>query len=283
MAQTNPTAPVVVGVDWDPSSRDAVSWGADYASASDRPLLLLHSTLWNTVSAPYGLAPPARDFEEPQGSATELMERTLEAVRTAHPEVDVDTLLRTVSPVPALLTAAQQAHLVVVGRRGAGRVLRLLLGEVGTHVATHAACSVAVVRDPNEVGGPAPVVLVGHDGSPAAEAALEFGLAEASRRGWELKVVHAVPSSDPDDIERGRHWLAEAVRRTCAGQPDVPVTLHNVHGHPADIVTAAAATAGLVAVGDRGQGGFAGLRLGSVSQALLQHSDHTVVIVRTTD
>jgi len=281
MTPSNPAAPVVVGVDWDPASIDAVRWAADYAAAAQRPLVLLHATLWNTVNAPYGLAPPPRDFEEPEGSATELMEKTLEAVRTEHPDVDVDTALRTVSPVAALLTASQHAHLVVVGRRrAAGRVLRLLLGEVGTHVATHAATSVVVVRDHHGDGVPAPIVLVGYDGSPAAEAALAFGLDEASRRGWELTVLHAVPSPNPDDIERGRRWLAEAVRRSCAGHPDVAVTLHNVHGHPADTLTAGAATAGLVVVGDRGQGGFAGLRLGSVAQALLQHSDQTIAIIR---
>ena len=73
---------------------------------------------------------------------------------------------RGVSPLAALLEASADAHLVVVGRRGTGRVLRLLAGEVGTHVVTHAACAVAVVRaQTSPAPGSAPLIMVGYDGS----------------------------------------------------------------------------------------------------------------------
>ena len=275
-----PVRPVVVGVGWDPSTDAAVEWAADYAASTSRPLLLLHATLWPTIQAPYGLAPPAHDFEEPEGSGTELLDRRRGQVLATHPGLEVQTRARAVSPVTALLTASKDAHLLAVGRRGVGRMLRLLVGEVGTHVATHASCSVAVVRSQPSPAGSAPAVLVGFDGSPGSEAALDFGFREASRRGWQLTVLHVVRSPEPDDFDEARKWLTEHVSERSLGFPGVTVETRLLQGHPMDALSEAAASAALVAVGHRGRGGFAGLRLGSVAQALLHHTDRSVVIVR---
>ena len=52
-------------------------------------------------------------------------------------------------------------------------------------------------------------------------------------------------------------------------------------GRPADTLMAQAEGATMLVVGNRGRGGFAGLRLGSVSQAIAHHSPCPLVIVRT--
>jgi nucleotide-binding universal stress UspA family protein len=52
-------------------------------------------------------------------------------------------------------------------------------------------------------------------------------------------------------------------------------------GRPADTLMKAATGAAMLVVGNRGRGGFAGLRLGSVSQAIAHHSPCPLVIVRT--
>ena len=67
---------------------------------------------------------------------------------------------------------------------------------MGAQVAAHAQCPVAVIR-----AVPAPTaheVVVGIDGSTAAEAALAFAFDAASRNGWKLVAVHAwdVPAYD---------------------------------------------------------------------------------------
>ena len=279
-ANNVPMRPVVVGVGWDRATDAAVEWAADYAAWTSRSLLLLHASLWPTVQAPYGLAPPAHDFEEPEGSGAELLERTRERVLATRPELDVRSNARAVSPVTALLTASRDAHLLVVGRRGEGRLVGLLAGEVGTHVATHASCSVAVVRSQPPPDASVPVILVGYDGSPTSEAALDFAFREASRREWQLSVLHVVRSAEPDDFDRAEKWLNAHVRERSAAFPEVTVGTSLVQGHPMDAVSEAAASAALVTVGHRGRGGFAGLRLGSVTQALLHHTDRSVVIVR---
>jgi nucleotide-binding universal stress UspA family protein len=195
----------------------------------------------------------------------------------------VQSRARTVSPIAALLTASAEAHLIVVGRRGTGRVLRRLVGEVGAHVATHATCSVAVVRAQPPGTGAADELIVGYDGSPTSAAALDFGLAQASRNGAQLLVVHVVRSDDAEVFSTAEKWLAEAVSDHAADFADVPVRTRVLRGHPMDVMVEAASSAPLVAVGHRGRGGFAGLRLGSVAQSLLHNTGCSVVIVRTND
>jgi nucleotide-binding universal stress UspA family protein len=53
------------------------------------------------------------------------------------------------------------------------------------------------------------------------------------------------------------------------------------HRRPAKALVDRAAEADLVVVGSRGRGGFAGLRLGSVSEQVTRHAQCPVLVVRT--
>ena len=53
-----------------------------------------------------------------------------------------------------------------------------------------------------------------------------------------------------------------------------------VSGVPARELVAASADADLVVVGSRGGGGFARIRLGSVSNQVASHADSPVVVIR---
>ena len=66
-----------------------------------------------------------------------------------------------------------------------------------------------------------------------------------------------------------------------ADHPDVEVRRTLVKGRAADTLMRIADGADMLVVGNRGRGGFAGLRLGSVSQAIAHHSPCPLVIVRT--
>jgi len=67
----------------------------------------------------------------------------------------------------------------------------------------------------------------------------------------------------------------------CANHPEVEVRKIVNKGRAADTLMAAAEGADMLVVGNRGRGGFAGLRLGSVSQSIAHHSPCPLVIVRT--
>ncbi|MFD1661115.1 universal stress protein [Streptomyces caeni] len=77
--------------------------------------------------------------------------------------------------------------------------------------------------------------------------------------------------------------VAEAVERAKAVAPGVEVTGSVVTGEPLTVLEAQSRAAEPVAVGSRSMGGFVGLLLGSVSQAVLHHAHCPVAVVRGED
>jgi nucleotide-binding universal stress UspA family protein len=76
-----------------------------------------------------------------------------------------------------------------------------------------------------------------------------------------------------------RRLVDNALETRLAGEISVPIETLVVRGAPAPVLDEQSKDADLVVVGSRGRGGFAGLRLGSVSQQVAQHSVCRVVIV----
>jgi len=76
--------------------------------------------------------------------------------------------------------------------------------------------------------------------------------------------------------------LAERLAGWQDKHPDLTIERRVVLDRPAQELTALSEGAQLVVVGSRGRGGFAGLLLGSVSQALLRHTACPVAVVRET-
>lgn len=75
--------------------------------------------------------------------------------------------------------------------------------------------------------------------------------------------------------------LAHVAQRVSAEHPELGVHWQFFDGSPAGVLSEASRTASVVALGTRGHGGFAGLLLGSVSQAVLNRSVSPVLVVPT--
>lgn len=134
-------------------------------------------------------------------------------------------------------------------------------------------------------------IVVGVDGSPSAKAALRWALAQAKLTGarvravaaWEFPASYGWGPAFPyvDLATVTGKALSESVAEALGfEQPRVEVLESVVPGHPAQVLIDASAHAGLLVVGSRGHGAFAGTLLGSVSQHCVQHAHCPVVVVR---
>jgi len=140
-------------------------------------------------------------------------------------------------------------------------------------------------------------IVVGVEGSGYARAALIWAIEEAHHRDAVVEVLTCysptyvpaapdlgyVPLDSFDLLSEVEKMQTEVIESAveCANHPEVEVRKIIKKGRAADTLMAAAEGADMLVVGNRGRGGFAGLRLGSVSQSIAHHSPCPLVIVRT--
>jgi nucleotide-binding universal stress UspA family protein len=136
-------------------------------------------------------------------------------------------------------------------------------------------------------------IVVGIDGSPAADAALAHALDEARLRNLPLRVVcaWAVPAIEyagapfaatPDlniEAEHTADAVLEQAVKTIGPAPGVLVETSAVSGHPVNVLLEEAKHASLLVVGSRGRNALASIVLGSVSQGVAHHCPTPLMIV----
>lgn len=284
------TDPVVAGVDGSPASVTAARHAAEAAVARSAPLLLVHGYLhpfrYGIPFDPYAIRLPP-----PSEEATRMLDEVAGGLRDRWPQLTVTVRQAPGGPAAALIDKSRTAQLLVVGSRGHGGFKGLLLGSVSAQVAAHARCPVLVIRPADRPLSAAGPVVVGVDGSAGSAPALQFAADDAAHRGRPLVLTHvwSVDLSDPvrdsyaetEAAERAaaEELLAEAVATVREHHPDLAVEQRLVHAlDPEQVLLRASTEAAVVVVGSRGRGGFTGLLLGSVSQALIHHAQCPVVI-----
>jgi nucleotide-binding universal stress UspA family protein len=147
------TERIVVGVDGSDGARRALEWAAAEARLRGARLVAVHS--WEMP--PLGIS--AGPFDPPmtldpdlmqrvEAGARSVLDRELDAVDVSGLEVDKRAEPR--NPADALLEAAREADLLVVGTRGHGGFTGLLLGSVSQQVSNHAPCPVVIVPHPDK-------------------------------------------------------------------------------------------------------------------------------------
>jgi nucleotide-binding universal stress UspA family protein len=135
-------------------------------------------------------------------------------------------------------------------------------------------------------------IVVGVDGSPHSVAALRWALSEAREHGgaeitallsWQLPFLSMPGAFDRQELEeRYKAYLIKIVSEVVPS-PEVPLATVIAEGDPTESLIAAAKNADLLVLGIRGRSPFAGLMLGSVSQACAAHSACPVVLVKRSD
>lgn len=290
-----PTGCVVVGVDAAQLTDRALDWAADQAALEERQLMLVHGigtplsvgTPWSGVGGP----DPMQVFSDLQAAGRALLARAKTRAITRHPELVVHQAVRPVDPRQALLDVSADAALIVVGSRGRGHVLSVVLGSVSEEVAGRASCPVVVIR-PQHSTEPRHGVLVGTDGTPESLPVLRFAFRYARLRNLPLTVMHTVwdvvaattsphvvPTDEPG-LEPARDLLADSVADLAAQHPEVPVTLEVGRGTPAECLLSVADSMDLVVVGHHERGVLGRFTHGSVAVAVLEHASVAIAVVR---
>ena len=150
---------IIAATDGSESADRAVDFAADLAAKFDARLILMHVVAGTTLIAkPNSFAHPqvelrARARLETTSIAevvTEAAENLLDRVRyraAVRGARHIESEVRAGAAAEAIIAVAEerQADGIVLGRRGHGRLARLLLGSVSEKVAAHASCPLILV------------------------------------------------------------------------------------------------------------------------------------------
>ncbi|MGO4383019.1 universal stress protein [Specibacter sp. RAF43] len=271
---------VVVGYDGSAEAAQAVRWAAHQAVLRKCSLHVVHCSLWPMLTQNLAPVPGVADSGLERAAELTLDDGVAHAKSMA-PELDVRASLVYGWPAVHLPKMSAGQEMLVVGSRGLGGFLGLLVGSVSLEMAATADCPVAVIRAGNHPDGP---VVVAVDASGSA-AALADACEMASLTGSDLRVVH---------VQHGR----KGSRRAPADEQQAAEVLDaalswargNVHGVSVDgellsdtsaarAIVAASEDAGLTVVGTRGHGLIKG-SIGSTAHAVLHHAKGPVLVSR---
>ncbi|MGI8334310.1 universal stress protein [Actinomadura scrupuli] len=277
---------VVVGYDGSECGELALEWAIEEARMRHTRLTICH--IWQFPYTGF-YAPATAELER---AAEQMLQAAVTRVRSEAPDVELRPLLACGSAARHLIDFGPYADLVVVGTHGRSGIRALMLGSVSSQVAMHCTSPVIVVRGrpdlaPEDYPGR---VVVGADGSPAADRALAVAFEEAQLRGVPLTAVCGWTKPDKDAAQAlyvdqdGLRTFAgerfhEAVDRLRAGYPAVKAVAELTDEPVIEALQAAAESAQLLVLGSRGVGAVRGRLLGSVSQTMLHQAPCPVAVV----
>jgi nucleotide-binding universal stress UspA family protein len=132
----------VVGIDGSDPARRALAWAVADAECRARSLVAVHA--WLPPYNPMGLWSPV-DLRRQEAAALTFLDRELGGVDESKLVTPVERSAPEQRPSAALLDAAAEASMLVVGSRGKGQLSKVLLGSVSDQVSHHAHCPVVVV------------------------------------------------------------------------------------------------------------------------------------------
>lgn len=286
--------PVVAGVDGSSAALQAVRWAANEARLRQLPLRLLHAYADPSETIiDLGVARTAHAALRDQ--AQRWMRDALYTAHDVDPELRPKINLVVGQPVTALVERTRDAAVFVIGSHGMGGFTGSLAGSTTVALANRAHCPLAVVRATPLGGSPdqGPIV-VGVDGSPASEEAIDFAFHEATLRECDLVAVHtwnevfidAELSADRVAFDTAvleqqeRELLSQRLAGWQERYPDVAVHRVVEQNRPMRALLEHGENAQLIMVGSRGRGGFGGMLLGSTSQALVHYTPCPLIIAR---
>ena len=294
MTNSNPTTTgnILVGIDGSPSSEHAVMWAAEEAHLQQRGITLVHAKPKLPAGEMAWLAGagihPHAVAQQIDSSGQRIVDRARALVKDRFPEVPVADVCSYGDPRHQLLELASESPMVVVGTRGHGPVVGLLLGSVSGALVRHSAIPVAIVRPGHEesLG-----VLIAADGSPDSLVPVETAYREASQRRLPLTIAHclfdglmaqarwaAVSSTDPFGDE-ARIRIAETVAGMAEKFPDVSVDVKIARGDIDAFLVDMSQRFDLLVIGRPPRTLGQRLTFSGLTTSIAEHAHSTVLVV----
>ncbi|MEU5976253.1 universal stress protein [Streptomyces sp. NPDC047315] len=281
---------VTVGLDGSPESMAAAHWAADEAGRRKCTLRLLHA--WPTL-----VPEPIRAASEIDQNywAKRIVRQAQAELQERHPDLPVVGNLAANDAQDALLKAASESDLTVLGSRGLTSAESYFLGSVSMAVVARATRPVVLVRlnarqdGSASAGNSVVVALKLHD---PCDDLLAFAFTAAAARGVPLQVVHGrslpIHAQTPGGVDHhvveeitkvAQQRLAEVLRPWREKFPGVePIDAVRLES-PAEAVVRTAEGADVLVVGRRKHRPALAPRLGPVAHAALHHAPCPVAVV----
>ncbi|MFB6959698.1 universal stress protein [Streptomyces sp. NPDC056309] len=281
---------VTVGVDGSPESLAAARWAADEAVRRRLALRLLHA--WPLL-APEPTRIPA---EVDQNYWAKRLVHTAQAeLQARHPGLSVVGNLVADDAQHALLQAASESEMIVLGSRGLEPVESYFLGDVSMPVVARAERPVVLVRaEPTGRRPPTPAsrVVVALKLHGSSDDLLDFAFHTAAARGVPLLAVHGrsvplharvpwgVDHHISEDMTRDAHeQLSGELHSWREKYPQVDVADSVRLDSPAKAVVEAGEGAAVLVLGRRRHRAGLVPHLGPVAQAAIHHGRCPVAVV----
>ena len=175
--------PIVVGTDGSKEALFAVEWAALEAVRRRLPLRIVSVPVMpSRMRAPN--ASPATVAHYLRENARQALDAATRRAKELVPEHTPETALLDGPPAVALLKAAAEVSLLVVGAHGGSALGAMVLGSVSRYAGLHAPCPIVVARR-------------GHDGGSRQ------GGRRRGRPGSRRRRVRPSRSRRPPSVERG--------------------------------------------------------------------------------
>ena len=202
----------------------------------------------------------------------------------------VATNLEEGEPYDRIVSVAgeENCDLIVVGRRGMGRIERALMGSVTARVIGHTKKDVLVVPHDSKIGWKS--LILAADGSPSSGVAAERAIAFAKTYGSSLTIVSVVDVTEeffteaPELVEKLIEKAKETVKAVAEKAASAGVKTETfvkegeTYRHIVDL--ASAKKADIIFMGSRGKTGIKKLLLGSVAEKVIGYAPCPVLVVK---
>jgi nucleotide-binding universal stress UspA family protein len=144
MTGTTSFGKIIVGIDGSKEALSALRWAVDEARHRGATVEALHVWHFVYMGDPMGISAVA-SMGDVEASAKLVVEEALAEAGAAGAEVGLTGRAIEGAASKVLIEEAAEADLLVVGRRGRGGFLGLLLGSVAQQLAHHAPCPLVIV------------------------------------------------------------------------------------------------------------------------------------------